>query len=176
MLGRLWDDLFAYADELKEEIRKAEKERPPFDEMSEEDLRYWATLLYDERGNNKLDAVRHVESLLTEAFDEAEAFKVRIEKEPEDKFEEAVLSIPGLQVFRDPQDKQIFYEMDGRHFDRPEECVKALIKYRNKNRKAAMTQTKKELLTHISEMMDSISLADLDNKKSSTIIKGRRIK
>lgn len=176
MLGRLWDDLFAYADELKEELRKAEKERPMFEDMGEEDLLYWATLLYDERVNNKLDAVRHVESLLTKAFDEAEAFKVRIEKVPEDKFEEAVLSIPGLQVFRDPQDKQIFYEMDGRHFDRPEECVKALIKYRNRDRKATMTQTKKELLTHISEMMDSISLADLDSKKSSKIIKGRRIK
>lgn len=176
MLGRLWDDLFAYADELKEEIRKAEKERPMFEDMGRKDLREWAITLYEERVKNKLDAVRHVESLLTKAFDEAEVFKVRIDKEPDDKFEEAVLSIPGLQVFQDPQDKQIFYEMDGRHFDRPEECVKALIKYRNKYRKAAMTQTKRELLTHISEMVYSISLADLDSKKSSTIIKGRRIK
>ena len=106
MIGRIWEELFRYADDLK-----AREE--------------W----------EKYAAVREIEDRLLEIWDDAEHFKTRTEKEPQNKIEEIVLSIPGLEVFRDPRDKNIFYEMDGRHFDRPEEVIRALIRYRSAGRK-----------------------------------------
>lgn len=54
---------------------------------------------------------------------------------PRNALEEVVISIPGIEVFRDPTDKQIFYEMDGRHYDKPVEVLKELINYRQNGRK-----------------------------------------
>lgn len=84
MIGRIWEELFRYADDLK-----AREE--------------W----------EKYVAVREIEDRLLEIWDDAEHFKTRIEKEPQNKIEEIVLSIPGLEVFRDPRDKKFFLR-DGR--------------------------------------------------------------
>ena len=140
MIGRIWEELFHYADDLK-----AREE--------------W----------EKYAAVQEIEDRLLEIWDDAERFKTRIEKEPQNKIEEIVLSIPGLEVFRDPRDKNIFYEMDGRHFDRPEEMIRALIRYRSAGRKKAMTQTKIEIYKHIHAHLKEMALEDLNEEKSREI-------
>lgn len=140
MIGRIWEELFRYADDLK-----ARKE--------------W----------EKYVVVREIEDMLLEIWDDAERFKTKIEKEPQNKIEEIVLSIPGLEVFRDPRDKNIFYEMDGRHFDRPEEVIRALIRYRSAGRKKAMTQTKIEIYKHIHAHLKEMALEDLNEEKSREI-------
>ena len=140
MIGRIWEELFRYADDLK-----AREE--------------W----------EKYAAVREIEDRLLEIWDDAEHIKTRIEKEPQNKIEEIVLSIPGLEVFRDPRDKNIFYEMDGRHFDRPEEVIRALIRYRSAGRKKAMTQTKIEKYKHIHAHLKELALEDLNEEKSREV-------
>ena len=140
MIGRIWEELFHYADDLK-----AREE--------------W----------EKYAAVQEIEDRLLEIWDDAERFKTRIEKEPQNKLEEIVLSIPGLEVFRDPRDKNIFYEMDGRHFDRPEEVIRALIRYRSAGRKKAMTQTKIEMYKYIHAHLKKMALEDLNEEKNREI-------
>ena len=117
-------------------------------------------------------AVQEIEDRLLKIWDDAERFKTRIEKEPQNKLEERVLSIPGLEVFRDPRDKKIFYEMDGRHFDRPEEVIRALIRYRSAGRKKAMTQTKIEIYKHIHAHLKKMALEDLNAEKSREVKRG----
>lgn len=140
MIGKLWEELFQYADDLK-----AREE--------------W----------EKLAAVHEIEARLLKAWDSAEHFKSNIDKKPKNKLEELVLSIPGLEVFKDPKDKQIFYEMDGRHFDKPEEVIRALIDYRNAGRKQAMTQTKIEIYRHIHKHLKGMALKDLDEEKGAVV-------
>lgn len=140
MIGRIWEYLFEYADELKE------------------------------RGDEqKLIAVREIEARIIKAWDEVEVFKIRIDKKPKNKLEEIVFSIPGLEVYKDPKDKQIFYEMDGRHFDKPEEVIRELIRYRSAGRKKAMTQTKIEIYKLLHKQLEQMKVTDLDEEKSSEV-------
>ena len=140
MIGRFWEEIFKYADYLKD---RGEME--------------------------KLAAVKVIEDRLVKVWDEKEAFRKRIEKTPEDRIEEMVLSIPGIGVYIDPGDKQIFYEMDGRHFDKPEEVIKALIEYRQAGRKKAMTHTKIEIFRHMHESLKALGLSDLDDEKPKAV-------
>ena len=140
MIGKIWEEIFSYADDLK---ARGEEE--------------------------KLIAVQEIEDRIIRTWDTVEHFKSRIEKKPKNKMEELVLSIPGLEVYKDPADGQIFYEMDGRHFDKPEEVIRALIEYRSAGRKQAMTQTKIEIYKWIHAQLEAMKTTSLDDIKNATI-------
>lgn len=140
MLGAMWNAIFNYADELKE--------RKEFD---------------------KLEAVKEVERLLIQAFDDTEECKARVRMKPRNALEEVVISIPGIEVFRDPTDKQIFYEMDGRHYDKPVEVLKELINYRQNGRKQAMRIVKDEAFRYIKNAVKLLSVNTLDEEKSKVV-------
>lgn len=145
MLGAMWDAIFSYADDLKE--------RKEFE---------------------KLEAVKEVERLLIQAFDDTEACKARVKMKPRNALEEVVISIPGIEVFRDPTDKQIFYEMDGRHYDKPVEVLKELVNYRQNGRKQAMSIVKNEAFRYIKNAVKLLRVNTLDEEKSKTVIRKDR--
>jgi hypothetical protein len=93
---------------------------------------------------------------------------------PRNALEEVVISIPGIEVFRDPTDKQIFYEMDGRHYDKPVEVLKELINYRQNGRKQAMRIVKNEAFRYIKNAVKLLRVNTLDEEKSKTVIRKDR--
>lgn len=112
MIGKFWDELFRYADKLKK--RKE----------------------YD-----KLDAVHHVEDLLQKAYDNGMSDSREVMGYVgKTDLEKLILLIPDIKVYIDPWDDNIWYELgfeynggyDKRRFDTPEEVVKHLIRYREK--------------------------------------------
>lgn len=127
-----------------------------------------------DRRNEDLLRLIEMRAELYYPHDDTEACKSRVKMKPRNALEEVVISIPGIEVFRDPTDKQIFYEMDGRHYDKPVEVLNELINYRQNGRKQAMRIVKDEAFRYIKNAVKLLTLNTLDEEKSKTVIRKDR--
>lgn len=131
MINAIYDKLFAYGDKLQKEGKESDRA-----------------------------IVHECENLVHEAWTESYNSAVRINKEPADKVEEIVLSIPDIAVFRDKTDKTIFYELDDCHFDSAPEVLKYVIECRETYRKRAVASAKTDILKYIQK---EIAKYNMDN-------------
>lgn len=158
MIGKFWDKLFEYADSVKKDGALTEGEAvmnilaecgdvDSPDQALKKEKRI-AGIVQHIKAEAKLEAVRHIEQILQEAWDDQETFakRININREPKSELEAMILTIPGLTVWKDPQDKQIYYEMDGRHFDTPKEVIDELIHRRESNRRKAANTARRDTL------------------------------
>lgn len=131
MLARFWDVLFDYAD-------KARKE-----------------------GNQlKVDVAHDIEGLLQMAYDGGMDDKSLVmDWNPKDKVGRLVSSIPGIEVYRDPHDKTLFWELDGRFFDYPEEVLRYLISFRTDKATRTMGEYKALFLEAVKESIEDFRLS-----------------
>ena len=145
MISAFWDALFAYADA---QIAKNEQER--------------------------LQAVREIEDILHKVWIDGEDCKQPLTEKPDANAKEndiAVLirKIPGIKMFKDPQDKSIFYELDGWHFDYPQEVFQYLIECRGSLRSEAIRRARKEALEGIERLLRKAKTDDIIGKVSPGI-------
>lgn len=151
MIGKFWDALFDYADELKAEGKMVEYE-----------------------------TVHHVEDLLQQAYDEGlKCSRVIKSHKPKTKVEELVMSIPDIRVYKDKDDGQIWYELDCEYnkydtmrYDYPEEVIKRIIAYRTSRINAFMGEEKELMLTYISKRLREVrNIRDvLEEKGEKTVV------
>ena len=144
MIARFWDALFDYGDMLREEKRDKEHE-------TLEDIYDILQRVYD----NGLSCERVVK-----------------DKKPESDLEKFVLSIKDIIVFHDEQDDSYYYDLDGHHFDRPEEVMNYLVDCRKKLQISAMHKVKKEILEYMITKVKSIDVPEMVGKSyPNTVVK-----
>lgn len=146
--------------------------------------RFWETLfdlrdkLQAEHRFTAWNAVGDVENLLQQAYDDGMEFSSKIvDKKPDGKLEELVLSIPDIAVFYDTLDKTYFYELDNRHFDYPEEVIEYVISFRKMQQTQAMQKVKNEVLEFVKDMLTDLNYAEVLRKSSPkkvTMVKGEK--
>lgn len=146
--------------------------------------RFWETLfdlrdkLQSEHRFTAWNAVGDVENLLQQAYDDGMEFSSKIvDKKPDGKLEELVLSIPDIAVFYDKTDKTYFYELDNRHFDYPEEVIEYVISFRKMQQTQAMQKAKNEVLEFVKDMLTDLNYAEVLRKsspKTVTMVKGEK--
>ena len=103
MIARFWDALFDYADKAKADG----------DQL-------------------RLDICHEIEDLLQKAYDDGMDNKTMITNyKPKNTLSKLVASIPDIEIYKDPTDGKMFWELDGKYFDYPEEVIKYLINLRS---------------------------------------------
>ena len=130
MIAKFWDELFEYADRVRE--------------------------TGDEK---KLEAVREIEEILQKAYDDGMKHSSVIKgRKAQSKCEELVLSIPDIAVYKDQTDGMIWYELEVepfyyRRFDLPEEVLAYIIDCRTNAQLQGMGQERELLLEYISKRL-----------------------
>ena len=115
MIAKFWNSLFRLADTYREKSIKAEYKEAK------------------EMAKHKYDAIEEVQVLLQNAWDNGEENKEALDGcRPTNPHEELILQIAGLEIYQDPDDKQIFYELDNHHFDTEDEVLSYIIQNYNK--------------------------------------------
>lgn len=141
MIARFWNALFDYADKAKEE------------------------------GNQlKVDIVHEIEGLLQMAYDGGMDHKSLVtDWHPKDRVGKLVASIPDIEVYRDPHDKKLFWELDGRYFDYPEEVLTYLINFRTDKAIKQMSDYKALFLEAVKESIEEFRLSHIFSGDSRKI-------
>ena len=116
--------------------------------------------LHDEGNEHDRKIVHECERLVHEAWKESNAFKSLIQKQPDNDVEAIVLSIKGIKVYRDTLDDSYFYELDGNHFDHPNDVVKYLIRIREGERDSVRKAEKRRFLLWIAKNIQTLSSGD----------------
>lgn len=127
MIARFWDALFEYADKVKKEDKV------------------------------KYEAVLEVESILQKAYDGGMDNKSMVTNwNPRDPVGKLVAAIPDIEVYRDPTDNKLFWELDDRFFDYPEEVIRYLIDFRTDKAVREMNKFKGTFLQAVLESIDDL--------------------
>lgn len=144
MIARFWDALFDYADEAKRN-----------------------------KDRTRYEICHEIQNLLQEAYDKGierrsaiKDYKPGIRREKLPAIERIVISIPDIEIYRDKNDAKYYFELDGRHFDYPEEVLFYLIDYRSNE---AIKQIADFRATFLKAVQDSIE--DLSPSKA---LKGKQ--
>ena len=115
MIARFWDKLFKREDYYRERLLKAKGDEKKILEA-------------------KYDALQEIDAILQKVWDDAEENSLivtgAIPRTPHDKI---VLNVAGLQIYEDPEDSQLYYELDNHHFDTEEEVLFYVIGQYNKS-------------------------------------------
>lgn len=156
MIGRFWDVLFDYADEMKA------------------------------KGDQKAYEVCHdIEDLLQKAYDEGLSCSNVIKNhKPKTKIEALVQSIPDIIVYKDKNDGQIWYELESEdrytrtRCDTPEEVLEKIISYRTNRLNNSMNEEKTLLLRYISRRLEELrnvrEVLERDRAKEVVLIERRK--
>ena len=132
MISKFWDALFDYADKAKAE-----------NDM----VRY--------------GIIHDVEDLLQEAYDRGmEGKKMVRDYQPKSGIPKMVSMIPDIEIYKDTQDGTMFYELDGKHFDYPEEVIKYLIDFRSGEAVKEMARYRARFLEAVKDSIDEFTLGN----------------
>lgn len=141
MIGKFFDALFDYADELKAQGKMVEYR-----------------------------TVHAVEDILQKAYDDGvSASSVINGYKGKSEMERLILSIPDITVYKDKNDGMVWYELDleydthgaKRRFDTPQEVVKHLISYRTKKVKDNIGAEKKYMLQVMMSRLNKLNSNDV---------------
>lgn len=133
MIARFWDALFDYADNVK---KSGDKER--------------------------YEIVHDIEDLLQTAYDTGMDRKSAVLGwKPKTSIEKLVASIPDIEVFKDPSDGKLFWELGNRYFDYPEEVIMYLIDFRTNKVTNEINRFKAMFLEAISESVKEFKASSL---------------
>lgn len=143
MIAKFWDEIFNLCDEY------AEKKN------------------YHDR-----EIVRAVGEKLQKAYDDGIEFaKVIKNKKPENEAEKYVLSIPDIKVYHDNTDDTYFYDLDGKHFDSPEEVLKYMIEYRQLHQEKIVQDVRRETLEFIKRQLKEVqNKTVIENRRCETVV------
>lgn len=144
MINLIYDKLFELGDKLQAEGRTSDRK-----------------------------IVHTCEDLIHEAWVESQSARITVNKEPDNKIEEFVLSIPDLIVYFDQLDKTYYYELDDLHFDNPDEVINYLITSRDTYRRNVQMSARKEILKYIVKTIDDINFKSLTLKKPNGVVNVR---
>lgn len=139
MIGKFWDALFDYADNARENN----------DEI-------------------RLKVCHEIQDILQKTYDEGiKSSQVVKSRTPKTKLEAMVLSIPDIKVYKDPDDGQIWYELEceDRHkdrmrFDYPEEVLKRVIDFRTNRLSSSMGAEREKVLIYISKLLRDVRIVE----------------
>ena len=140
MIGKFWDALFQYADEAKE---------------NGDMVRY--------------RICHEIEDILQKTFDESMKYSQVVKNyNPKSTIGRLVNSIPDIKVYKDPDDGQIWYELeceDDKHkdtlrFDYPEEVIKKVIDFRTNRKTASMGAEREKILIYISKLLRDVRIVE----------------
>ena len=147
MIAKFWEALFDYADKVKEEG---------------DETRY--------------EIVHEIEDILQKAYDGGMDNKTMVtDWNPGDKVGKLVGSIPDIEIYKDPNDGKMFWELDGRYFDYPEEVIKYLIEFRSNEAIREMGRFRGRFLAAIYDSIEDFGLVKALEGKKRKIIEGRPI-
>lgn len=136
MIARFWNALFDYGEEC-------------------------------EKDSKSYEIYQDICTILQRVYDNGNTNAVIVKgKEPVDKVEEMVLTIPDIMVFHDMTDDTYFYELDGKHFDSADEVIKYLIETRKKLQVQCMKDAQTNILNHIYQWVKKIDKAELIGKET----------
>ena len=154
MIGKFWDALFDYADDARE---KGDETR--------------------------LKVCHEIQDLLQKAYDDGMEFSSVIKsRTPKTKLEKLVLSIPDIKVYKDPNDGQIWYELeceDPSHtykmrYDYPEEVLKRVIDYRTNKLTSSMSAEREKILIYLSKLIRDVKIVeDVMKEKGNKVVETR---
>lgn len=138
MIARFWDALFDYGDMLHEQGREDDHK-----------------------------VLEEVYDILQRVYDNGIKSQMVIkDKMPESKLEEFVLSIKDIIVYQDGQDFSYYYDLDGHHFDTPEEVMNYLVAQRLRLQVKAMNKARNEIFKFIERKIDEISIPKVVGKST----------
>lgn len=138
MIAKFWDAIFEYGDLLKAEKRLEEHK-----------------------------FLENVDRMLQKVYDDGISCATVVKgKEPSSDLEKFVLSIRDIIVYHDAQDDSYYYDLDGHHFDTPEEVMNYFVDTRAKLQAKAMYKVKKEMLETILMKISNIPEGALIGKHS----------
>lgn len=138
MIARFWDALFDYGDMLHEQGREDDHK-----------------------------VLEEVYDILQRVYDNGIKSQMVIkDKMPESKLEEFVLSIKDIIVYQDGQDFSYYYDLDGHHFDTPEEVMNYLVAQRLRLQVKAMNKARNEIFKFIEGKIDEISIPKVVGKST----------
>lgn len=156
MIGRFWDMLFDYADDMKA------------------------------KGDEKAYKICHdIEDMLQKAYDEGMAHSNVIKNhKPKTKVEALALSIPDIIVYKDKNDGQIWYELESEdrfsrsRYDTPDEVIQRVITYRTNRLNNSIGEEKTLLLRYISRRLEELrnvrEVLEKDGTKEVVLIERRK--
>ena len=147
MIAKFWEALFDYADKVKEEG---------------DETRY--------------EIVHEIEDILQKVYDEGMEGKTMVLGwNPGDKIGKLVGSIPDIEIYKDPNDGKMFWELDGHYFDYPEEVIKYLIDFRTNEGIREMGRFRGQFLAAIYDSVEDFGLLRALEGKKRPIREGRPI-
>lgn len=127
MIAKLWEEIFRIGDKYKKMEHKA---------LSEFDKKLW---------KEREKAVTELDNAFQKIWDNGEKYKKELtEVSADNLIDELTLSITGLEVYEDSQDGQIFFELEGRHFDNEKEILSHVVDLYNHGRGRRDSHWKKE--------------------------------
>lgn len=154
MIGKFWDRLFDYGDQAKEQ-----------GDM----VRY--------------KVCHEIADILQQTYDEGiKSSSVIKGRKPKTRLEALVLSIPDIKVYKDPNDGQIWYELeceDKTHketsrYDYPEEVLKKIVEYRTNRLTASMGAEREVVLSFmINELRNIRAVEDVMKKNGNKNVETR---
>lgn len=133
MIARFWDALFDYADKVKES------------------------------GDTQAYKIVHdIEDILQKTYNDGMEYKCAVtDWKPKRQIDKLVGSIPDIEVYRDPADEKIFWELDGKYFDYPEEVIKYLIDFRTRKACKEVNKFKALFLQAVHESIKDFRAVDV---------------
>lgn len=139
MIGKFWDALFDYADDARE---KGDETR--------------------------LKICHEIQDLLQQAYDDGMSTSIVVKsRTPKTKVEKLALSIPDIKVYKDPNDGQIWYELecedrckDTMRYDYPEEVLKRVIDYRTNRLTSSMGAEREKVLIYLSKLIRDVRIVE----------------
>ncbi len=142
MIAKFWDALFAYGDMLREQGREADHK-----------------------------VIEDVYDILQKAYDNGVSAQVVIrDKTPSSPLEAFVLSIKDITVYQ--EGNEFYYDLDGHHFDTPEEVMNYLVNCRYQLQLKAIAKVRREALEFMMSKLNNIEISNIVEKSSpKTVVK-----
>ena len=82
-----------------------------------------------------------------------------------------MLSIPDIKVYHDNTDDTYFYDLDGKHFDSPEEVLKYMIEYRQLHQEKIVQDVRRETLEFIKKQLREVqNKTVIENRRCETVV------
>ena len=121
MIAKLWDELFRIKDRYRKGLDNANRFGNP------SDIKVWQA---------RINTAEEIDTAFQRIWDRGETKKEEITgATANDPMDKLVLGIDALDIYEDPQDGQIFFELEGKHFDSEEEVLAWIVRAYNHDRK-----------------------------------------